>query len=535
METEVLIIGGGATGLGLAWDLALRGINTVLIEQGDFGHGTSTRFHGLLHSGGRYAVKDPVSAQECIQENMTLKRVAAPCIEDTGGWFVHLSTDDPDYPGRWVTACRKTGIPVQERPVQEVLDLVPALNPAIDQAFFVPDAAINGFRLLHALAYSARQRGARLMTYTRAVSLVQKGGRVVGAVTEDQRSGQRQEIRASLIVNTPGPWAAEVAAMAGIRVGMRLDKGSLLIFNHRLSGQVINRLRSPGDADILVPAGTVSILGTTSVPVESPDNPTPSAGELLHMLALGEELFPHLHDYRVIRAFAGVRPLYDPAEGQGSAGREVSRTFSLLDHAVRDGLEGLVSVVGGKLTTFRLMAEKTGDLVVQKLGVGASSKTAITPLSLPERRPVSVFMPVRGRGDIKSQASGMRDVKESNQTYRLLDNVICECEAVTLGDLHAALAEAPDGDLNDLRRRTRLGMGTCQGSFCSFRSAAALCQSGKFSVERANVMLQQLVQERWKGVRPVLWGEQLREAEFMQAIYKRLLNLARLDAGGERV
>ena len=535
METEVLIIGGGATGLGLAWDLALRGIDTILIEQGDFGHGTSSRFHGLLHSGGRYAVKDPVSAEECIRENVILKRVAAPCIEDTGGWFVHLTADDPDYPGRWLTACRRTGIPVQERPVHELLALVPALTPKVDQAFHVPDAAIDGFRLLRALAYSARQRGVRLMTYTRAVSLMQKEGRVEGAVTEDQRTGQRREIRASLIVNASGPWAAEVAAMAGIRIDMRLDKGSLLIFNHRLSGQVINRLRSPGDADIVVPADTVSILGTTSVPVASPNNPLPSATELLHMLALGEELFPSLHEYRVIRAFAGVRPLYDADESGGSAGREVSRTFSLLDHAVRDGLEGLVSVVGGKLTTFRLMAEKTGDLVAQKLGVTVASKTAVTPLSLPEPRSVSVFMPDKGTEDAQHMQSEVRNDREGRKTKQPTGTVICDCEAVTLGDLHAALAEVPDGDLNDLRRRTRLGMGTCQGSFCSFRSAAALYQGNEFPVQRANVMLQELVQERWKGVRLVLWGEQLREAEFMQAIYKRLLNLARLDANGKRI
>src|SRR3954447_22348194 len=121
LSTEVLVIGGGATGAGVAWDCALRGYDTILVERRDLGEGTSGRFHGLLHSGGRYAVKDQDAARECIAENLLLRRVLADSIEDTGGLFVSTPDDDPAYGDRFAAGCRATGVPAEEIPVGEAL------------------------------------------------------------------------------------------------------------------------------------------------------------------------------------------------------------------------------------------------------------------------------------------------------------------------------------------------------------------------------------------------------------------------------
>src|SRR3954451_10510194 len=104
--TDVLVIGGGATGGGVAWDAALRGYDVVLADRADLAEGTSGRFHGLLHSGGRYVVKDPKAAEECIAENRVLRAVAADCIEDTGGLFVTTPFDDPAYADLFLEGCR---------------------------------------------------------------------------------------------------------------------------------------------------------------------------------------------------------------------------------------------------------------------------------------------------------------------------------------------------------------------------------------------------------------------------------------------
>src|ERR671933_822200 len=178
LQTDVLVIGGGATGAGGAWDCALRGFDTILAERRDLGEGTSGRFHGLLHSGGRhpgqdppapvagsggrYAVKDPDAAVECIDENVILRRIAADCIEDTGGLFVTTPDDDPAYGDRFLEGCAKTGVPTEEIDPSEALRREPRLNPGIKRAFTVPDASIDAWKTVWAFARAARAKGARI-------------------------------------------------------------------------------------------------------------------------------------------------------------------------------------------------------------------------------------------------------------------------------------------------------------------------------------------------------------------------------------
>ena len=141
IQTEILVIGGGATGTGILRDLALRGFQAILVEKRDFTHGTTGRFHGLLHSGGRYAVKDPEAAHECIEENRILRKIMPHCIEDTGGYFVQAPGDDPSYAAQFVAGCHTAGIPVEEVPVRQMLAREPHLNPEITRCFRVPDGA----------------------------------------------------------------------------------------------------------------------------------------------------------------------------------------------------------------------------------------------------------------------------------------------------------------------------------------------------------------------------------------------------------
>src|SRR5919205_1393568 len=180
LSTDVLVIGGGATGAGVAWDAALRGFEVLLVDRADLSEGTSGRFHGLLHSGGRYVVKDPRAAEECIAENRILRRVAADGIEDTGGFFVTTPWDDPDYADRFVEGCRATGVDCEEISVAQAIREEPRLNPEISRAFRVPDAAIDVWKLVWALARGAQDRGARILPYHEVVAVHRTGDEVRG-------------------------------------------------------------------------------------------------------------------------------------------------------------------------------------------------------------------------------------------------------------------------------------------------------------------------------------------------------------------
>ncbi|MFH1155695.1 MAG: FAD-dependent oxidoreductase [Pseudomonadota bacterium] len=309
MDVDVLIIGGGVTGTGIARDLALRGITSLLVEKSDINAGASGANHGLLHSGARYVKNDGESARECRDESLILKKVAPHCIDDCGGLFVGIPGDDEHYLADFPMLCRKNGIPCRELTLAEAWDLEPSLSRDIVAAHRVEDAAIDPFMLSLENIADAKRLGSKAFCHTRLVRFDRDGRRIVCAWLEDMHGGRIWSISPGQVINAAGAWAGRVAAMAGVSIDMVYSMGTLLVTQMRMSQGVINRLRPPSDGDILVPGGTVSILGTTSVRVEDPDLISPTVPETDHIVAQGAMMVPGLEAVRYIRAYSGVRPL----------------------------------------------------------------------------------------------------------------------------------------------------------------------------------------------------------------------------------
>ena len=381
MEADVTVIGGGATGAGVAWDLSLRGLSVVLVDKGDISSGTSGRYHGLLHSGARYVMSDPETARECMTENATVRRIVPRAVDDTGGLFVLLPGDDPSFVDGWTAGCRKAGIPLQELTHSAALQQEPLLNPAVRRAFQVPDAVCHSMVLCSALAAAAKENGATILPFHRVDAFIRRGEVIEGVRTIGAASGEAREIRSRFIVNATGPWAGHVAALAGIPLSLDLSRGALVAYKGRLVRSAVQRLRLPADADAILPRGQVSIAGTTEVPTTDPSDRRVDAWELR---LIGERialLVPGVTGAQVTHSWSAVRPLYDPrGRSQGSDSRLWSRNFTVIHHVEVNGGAGLATVVGGKLSTFRLMAEKTADLVCRELGVAGPSRTAQTVL-----------------------------------------------------------------------------------------------------------------------------------------------------------
>lgn len=494
-KTGVLVIGGGATGAGILWDLSLRGIDAVLVEQQELAYGTTGRCHGLLHSGGRYVVRDGCVARECYQENQILRRVAAAAVEETGGFFVHIKGDDADYVECWKDASKSAGLPFEERDVRETQSLEPLLNKNAQRVFWVPDAAVDPFDLVRMNAQGAVERGAKVLTCTRVEKLLVEGQRVRGAVLKDIESGEVYSIEAEVVVNAAGPWVGQVAAKAGVHLELAYGKGTLLVYSQRLNNHVINRLRPPGDGDILVPAKTVSLLGTTDLPVSTPENPKPTGEEVKTLLDLGEKIISGLAGRRIVRAFAGVRPLYDPGEG---AGRRASRGFAVIDHEKAHGVTGFCSVVGGKLTTYRLMAEQAADLVAAKLGVSSLCRTK------------DVCLPPLGALSADSTKG---------------KPLVCECEMLDKDSLLQAACRLNRFTPGAFLRSTRLAHGSCQGNICIYRSALVLYQEKLLSYEGCQEFIRRTLSSRWQGIGYILQGDQARQLELARGVYLQNLQL----------
>jgi glycerol-3-phosphate dehydrogenase len=521
IETEVIVIGGGATGAGVLRDLVLRGIKAILIEQQDLGHGTSTRNHGLLHSGARYAVRDEEAASESYCENLILKKTIPGSIEHTGGFFAKVVEDEDAYVKEWIDGCKKVGIPVEEVSIGKALNEEPFLNPNVQAVYRVPDGAVDGFTLVVDVVADAVAHGAKALTYHEAAGIITRENHVAGVRARDVFTGEEKEIYSKLIVNASGPWGMKIAQFAGIPLKIINNKGMLAIFNHRFNKNVINRLRMPGDADIFVPAHNVTIFGTTGINVEDPNDFSLDRLELEEMMNEGKALIPSINEMRLIRAFSGSRPLYQESSVSDSSGRNVTRGIALLDHGKRDGLEGLITITGGKLTTFRLMAEMTVDLVCEKIGVTAKCTTAEE--IVPDRKVSGYFKEIDLAPVAKHKLIHWAGTKASKINTSLKEDdsrmVVCECEQVTWGEIESVIPENGHFHLGDIRRRTRLGMGPCQGTFCSHRAAALAVQTGKASIEEAEWALQEAIFERQKGMKVVATGETAKQLQLMEAIY----------------
>jgi glycerol-3-phosphate dehydrogenase len=508
LRTQVVIIGGGVTGAGIARDLAQRGIEFILIEKGNLANGASGRNHGYLHSGARYVVNDPHAARECIRENRILKKIVPWCIEDTGGLFVSIPGDSSTFRDQFLRSCEEIGIPTRYLASSEALTLEPTLSEDITGAIHVPDASIDPFLLVFGNAEDAGDYGKEILVRTAVTRLIRNRERITGVEGQNAETGEHLTVHADFFVNAAGAWADQIARLAGVSLQLEFSKGSMVISNRRVSHRVIHRCRLPSDGDIVVPNHTVSILGTTSLKTDDLNNPTVEPGEVSLLIDEASKMLPCLTDARYIRAYAGVRPLVKVGSGQNS--RELSRGFVLVDHAAQDGITNFITITGGKLVTYRLMAEKTVDLICQKMGLDIPCKTHLTPLP-------GVKGAVRGRGEYLKKLGQEADKEDSE--------IICDCELITRGELEEVLRGLPTKGLRETLHRTRLAKGTCQGAFCSYRLLGVLHAMGKVEAINSHAQLKGFLEERWKGIRPVLWGDQLREHQFIEEIYMGILNL----------
>jgi glycerol-3-phosphate dehydrogenase len=440
-------------------------------------------------------VNDPEAAHECITENTILRKIAQKCVETTGGLFVRLPGDSKRYRDRFLKGCEEVGIETTVLSPSKALDLVPNLNPAMEEAIMVPDCSIDPFRLCMLNAYTSRHRGGNILTHHEVIEIIKEKGVCVGVKARERLTAQIKEIRARIIINATGAWGDKLARLGGSEVPMTLSKGSLIISNHRLTNMVINRLRVPSDGDIIVPNEAVCLAGTTSITVQDPDVLEIDPSEVDVVASQAEQMIPSFGTTRLIRAYTGVRPLL---KASGTDGRAISRGFKIIDHE-----NGMFSILGGKLTTYRLMAEKMVDVIMGKFALRATCRTAELPLE--------------GQDELSGYPLSKR---LSN-----MDDIVCECELVPRRIVEQAINTMGTHYVGDIQHRTRLGMGPCQGGFCTYRALGIMQELGKVSPDLSLKILSEFLQRRFKGIRPALWGDQLREEQLVEYIYLGILNM----------
>jgi glycerol-3-phosphate dehydrogenase len=382
---DVLIVGGGINGCGIARDAALRGLRTALVEREDFASGTSSRSSRLIHGGVRYLEHGYLHLVfESSRERRTLLRAAPHLVRPLAfTWPVYLGARIP----LWklgaglllydVLAIFRNVHRHRRLSAADVLEHEPALrHDGLTGGALYYDAATDDARLTLANAVAARAAGATLLNHAAVTGLANEdGGRdgrpTTRAIVRDTLGGRQVDVRARVVVNAAGPYSEDVRRLTGDVIPPRASAAGtkgvhILLPRERVGNRDAVTLLSPVDGRVMfaLPAGAHTIIGTTdTVTTEHPDAVRASADDIDYLLRSANAFFAdaRLTTADVISAWAGIRPLADPrfADDPSHASRE---------HViVRDG-HGMISVTGGKLTTYRAMAATVVDQVVEALG-----------------------------------------------------------------------------------------------------------------------------------------------------------------------
>jgi len=546
-EFDVVVIGGGVNGSGTARDLALRGLKVALVEQRDVGSGATGASSGMIHGGARYLTHEPHVTKLSCTDSGAVQRIASHMIFRIPFLFPFPARGrvqglPPKLAHHLVDSMLfaydlyqplKGGLPHQRLGAEEALELEPGLKTKIVGAVTWDEWGIDAARLCLANALSAHEAGATIHLHSKVVGFQrEEGGRVRGVDVVDRFSGRSFALRGRAVVNAAGPWSELVASRAGATVRLRPTKGVHLLLGGRLSSYAIIALAVDGRTVFIEPWQDVTLIGTTDDDYYGDlDRLEVTFDEVGYLLEAAESIFPTIREHRIIDTWVGVRPTlwqYGPNEDL------VSREHEVYDHR-EQGAEGLFTLTGGKLASFRMMSEEAADVVCEYLGHDVSSETAERPLPGAEDE----LDATRWAGEYDLSEAIVRKLirRHGSRTDALLrhardergdaGHVVCRCQQVLDSEIRHVVHHEWARSLGDVMRRTRLGTGPCGGVDCAHRAAAVMAReldrSPAWAVRAAEVFLAQRLHAR----RPTLFGSQAR----YEAIGSTYLGL---QAGGTR-
>ncbi len=387
---DVLVVGGGITGAGIARDAALRGLKVALVEKLDFGAGTSSKSSKLIHGGLRYLEQAELALVfESVNERKRLMKLARHLVRPLPFLVTNYKGDR-----RWL-ATLALGLWIYDAlcffgnyknhttfGAKKTLSLEPALKqPGLNGGILYYDCVTDDARLTLECALDAQALGAVVLNHARAGKLHKDGaGRVTGVVVIDEETGQAVEVQTKVVINATGPWSDEVRALAGEPRILKPTKGVHLVVDaQRLPVRHALMMSSPRDKRVVfcIPWGLGrTVVGTTDTFFAgSPDKLEPTKDDIEYLLETANAYFPgaQLSPDDVLSTWSGLRPLLAP-EDESAGASAVSR-----EHMIYDS-PGFVTIAGGKLTTFRRMAAEVVDQALLQLQVTTKSTTANRPL-----------------------------------------------------------------------------------------------------------------------------------------------------------
>ena len=529
-DVDVAIIGGGVNGTGVARDCALRGIKVALFERNDIAFGASGNSSGMIHGGPRYLTSDPdVTYTSCLDSGH-IQRIA-PHLLFRIPFLVPLFRDNPiasrvaltGYDAFFELYDRyqplKRGKPHVRLSADELQLIEPGLVGATVGGISFDEWGIDGSRLCIGSAVDAMEHGAEVRVHCTVTGVLRReDGSVRGVRYRDRITGESGEKTARLVVNATGAWSTVTAALAGLTpeaTNVRPGKGIHVFLDRRLTNYAVLTTAIDGRQVFLLPWQNMSVLGTTDDDFYGDlDDVVATADEVRYLTQAIERVFPAVRTARAIGTWGGVRPtLY----GWGLGEDELSREHEIVDHA-RDGADGLYSMIGGKLASYRLFSEQMTDIVAARLGNQRPGRTHLAPLPGGDETVDPFALAEQAKIDPVSAARleyrhGARSLRvvEGLMRQRRQGRLVCVCEPVTEAEVRYVVEHELARTVDDVARRTRLGLGACGGMRCAAACGMILADQLGASPSYGHKSAVEFLQGAARRRLPALGPEQARQ------------------------
>jgi glycerol-3-phosphate dehydrogenase len=478
---DVVVIGGGVIGTGVARDAAMRGLKTVLLEKEDFGYGTTSRSTRLIHGGLRYLshldfklVRQDLREREILLKIaphlvrplsflLPLERLSQRFVMAVGMRLYDRLSDDKSVPSYRHLSREETLV---EEPTLEMTHLTGSYRFYDCQVPFPERLSLEN-------ALSAQERGALLINHAEVVGITKEGNTIDKIRVKDCLSNETREIRGRLIINVTGHWANNILNMV-IKFPIntvRTTMGVHLVTTKISNNAIVLFAKSDGRLIFVIPWHGYSLIGTTDTEY-SGDTESMRAGseDVSYLLGETKRAFPHLTTEDIHYAFAGLRSLVGSHKQRVS---NISRSHKLVDHEVEDGVSGIISILGGKMTGHRSIAEEAVDLACSKLGIQATCNTAQTPLPGAPVTDKEAIDKMASESGLSSDTLNHLDSLYGRRMKEVIDlagtdargkQVVCPHSKDILAQVWHAVQEESCMTVSDfMLRRGTVGLASCQG------------------------------------------------------------------------
>ncbi|HVU02338.1 MAG TPA: glycerol-3-phosphate dehydrogenase/oxidase [Polyangiaceae bacterium] len=492
-DVDVVVIGGGVNGTGVARDAALRGLRVALFERNDIAFGASGNSSGMIHGGPRYLTYDPdVTYTSCLDSGH-IQRIAPHLlfripflmpVQKSVASGVELLGLDAFFDLYDKYQPLKRGKPHTRLGGDDLRKLEPGLHGDLAGGIGFDEWGIDGARLCIGSAVDAAENGAEIRTHCTVTEILRReDGRVSGVRFRDRFTGETGARLAKVVVNATGAWSPITQSLGKVKslaARVRPGKGIHVFFDRRLTNYAIAAKAIDGRQVFLEPWQNMSVIGTTDDDFFGDlDECFATADEVRYLVQAVARVFPAVTRARAIGTWAGVRPtLHEWGPNEDA----LSRDHRVVDHAA-DGADGLYSLVGGKLASYRLFAEEATDTIARRLGNSTPGRTHTSPLPGGDEQldPVALAM----EHGIDATVATRLEYRHGSRARRVIErmkkspketHVVCPCEPVTEAEIRYVVQHEWARTVDDVARRTRLGLGACGGMRCAARCGAILAE-----------------------------------------------------------